>query len=344
MKDKQRHYLIVGPSWIGDMVMAQSLFIALKQLDTDCLIDVIAPGWSLPVLERMPEVNEGISADVSHGEFSFLKRRRLGLELRSRKYTHAIVIPRSWKSALIPYFANVSVRTGYRGEMRYGLINDIRVLDKKVLKQTVQRYVAHAYKNNAVEAPEIYFPRLQCDKGNQAHLIDKFGLKLDKPVVCMMPGAEYGPAKQWPLEYYARLAELLLDNGCYVWILGSSKDEKAAEIIAGSNEIDNLCGRTQLIDTVDLLSCARSVVSNDSGLMHVAAAVGADVHVIYGSSTPDYTPPLTGQDKSNVFYLGLDCSPCFERTCKFGHYDCLKGIKPEAVLESVLGHDRVKID
>ena len=148
LKSDQRHYLIVGPSWIGDMVMAQSLFITLKQQYPNCLIDVLAPEWSLPILKRMPEVNEGISAKVSHGEFSFFKRRKLGLSLKPRRYTHAIVIPRSWKSALIPYFAGIPVRTGYKGEMRYGLLNDIRILNKKVLKQTVQRYVAFSYQNN----------------------------------------------------------------------------------------------------------------------------------------------------------------------------------------------------
>ena len=338
MKDKQRHYLIVGPSWIGDMVMAQSLFIALKHLHPDCLLDVIAPEWSLPILKRMPEVNEGISAKVSHGEFSLFKRCKLGLSLKPRQYTHAIIIPRSWKSALIPFFAGVPTRTGYKGEMRYGLLNDIRVLNKKVLKQTVQRYAAHAYQNNPSTAPEIYFPKLRSNKNNQIQLIEKFGLKLDKPIVCIMPGAEYGPAKQWPVEYYAELADLLIENGWYVWILGSDKDKVAADIIADNKEVYSLCGRTQLIDTVDLLACAKSVVSNDSGLMHVAAAVGADVNVIYGSSTPDYTPPLTNEDKSNILYLGLSCSPCFERVCRYGHYNCLKGIKPEVVLSSVLRH------
>ncbi|MBE9567334.1 MAG: lipopolysaccharide heptosyltransferase II, partial [Proteobacteria bacterium] len=198
MTREQHRYLIVGPSWIGDMVMAQSLFITLRQQHPDCQIDVLAPEWSLPILKRMPEVHEGISADVSHGEFSFFKRRKLGLSLKSRNYTHAIVMPRSWKSALIPYFAGVQIRTGYRGEMRYGLLNDIRHLDKQVLKQTVQRYVAHAYPRSPSVAPEVPFPHLSTDNENQANLLAHFGLKLQKPVVCMMPGAEYGPAKQWP--------------------------------------------------------------------------------------------------------------------------------------------------
>jgi len=332
-----RRYLIVGPSWIGDMVMAQSLFITLKQQYPDCQIDVLAPEWSLPILKRMPEVHEGISADVSHGEFSFFKRRNLGLSLRSREYTHAIVMPRSWKSALIPYFAGVPVRTGYRGEMRFGLLNDIKHLDKQVLKQTVQRYVAHAYQGDPLAPPEVPFPHLLADAENQAKLLEHFGLKLKKSIVCMMPGAEYGPAKQWPIDHYAELAASLVDAGWQVWILGSDKDVAFGDQVADARDdhIYNLCGKTQLVDTVDLLACAKSVVSNDSGLMHVAAAVGIKVNVIYGSSTPDYTPPLTTEELKNIFYIGMDCSPCFSRTCRFEHYHCLTEITPEEVMKQV---------
>ena len=335
--NSKRNYLIVGPSWIGDMVMAQSLFITLKRQYSDCEIDVLAPQWSLPILKRMPEVRDGISADVSHGEFSFFKRRKLGLSLREKKYSHAIVIPRSWKSALIPFFAGIPVRTGYRGEMRYGLLNDIRTLNKEVLQQTVQRYVAHAYPNNPIASPDTPFPALRADTDNQSHLLTELGLKSDKPVVCMMPGAEYGPAKQWPIEYYATLAKSLVDSGWQVWVIGSDKDEAAGETIAAAcpGEIFNLCGKTQLVDTVDLLSCARSVVSNDSGLMHVAAAVGVEVNVIYGSSTPDYTPPLAAKEKKHIFYLGLDCSPCFKRVCPLGHTNCLNDIKHEDLYRKI---------
>ena len=319
------------------MVMAQSLFITLKRKYPDCVIHVIAPQWSLPILDRMPEVSEGISADVSHGDFSLFKRRKLGLKLRAKRYTHAIVIPRSWKSALIPYFANIPVRTGYKGEVRYGLLNDIRVLNKSVLIQTVQRYVAHAYLDNPVVSPDTPFPELRADTNNQSHLMTELGLKLDKPVLCMMPGAEYGPAKQWPIRYYAMLAEAMEGIGWQIWIIGSDKDKVAGEeiVAACQDEAFNLCGKTQLVDTVDLLSYASSVVSNDSGLMHVAAAVGVEVNVIYGSSTPDYTPPLTGDDKKNIFYLEMDCSPCFERICPLGHTDCLNNISYSDVFKKI---------
>ncbi|MDH5387052.1 MAG: lipopolysaccharide heptosyltransferase II [Gammaproteobacteria bacterium] len=325
MSEMPRRYLIVGPSWVGDMVMAQSLFATLKKLYPDCLIDVIAPEWSLPILERMPQVNQGIALKIGHGEFSLLRRIKMGLALREQAYTHSIVLPRSWKSALIPFFANAKVRTGFRGEMRYGLLNDIRELDKNILKQTVQRYVSHAYVANLKQAPEIPFPKLEVDMINRGRLIEKLKLDLTKPIIAMMPGAEYGPAKQWPEKHYRELADLLINKGYQVWLIGSAKEKALSKNIVEGLGLDaiNLCGKTELVDTVDLLSCAEQVVTNDSGLMHVAAAVGVKLNVIYGSSTPDYTPPLSPKENMNIFYLDLECSPCFKRECPFGHTNCL---------------------
>lgn len=331
-----RKYLIVGPSWIGDMVMAQSLFITLEQQYPGCVIDVLAPAWSLPVIGRMPQVRRGIAVPVEHGELAFFKRRALGKSLRAEGYTHAIVIPRSWKSALIPYYAGIAVRTGYRGEMRYGLLNDIRPLDKNILRQTVQRYVAHAWPPDPVKAPETPYPALTVDQQNKQKLLAQFQLKSDRPVACMMPGAEYGPAKQWPPDHYRQLAERLVAEGWQVWILGSAKDRLVGDCIAVGEHRHNLCGKTALVDTVDLLACATETVCNDSGLMHIAAAVGVKVHAIYGSSTPDYTPPLAPEGKRLIHYRRLACSPCFKRECPLGHTDCLKEISVDEVFQSIV--------
>jgi len=338
MSDTQRRYLIVGPSWVGDMVMAQSLFITLKELYPDCLIDVIAPEWSLPILERMPQINQGIALAIGHGEFSLKKRIKKGRSLRVHGYTHSIVLPRSWKSALVPFFSGAKIRTGFRGEMRYGLLNDIRHLDKKVLKQTVQRYVAHAYKPDLDQTPAIPFPRLEVDMINHERLVETLKLNLVRPVIAMMPGAEYGPAKQWPAKYYRELAALLVEKGYQVWVIGSAKEKELGQtIVDGLGEYAiNLSGQTELVDTVDLLSCVEQVVTNDSGLMHVAAAVGTKLNVIYGSSTPDYTPPLSSKEKLNVFYLDLDCSPCFKRICPLGHTNCLLNITAEDIYLKII--------
>jgi heptosyltransferase II len=333
-----RRYLIVGPSWVGDMVMAQSLFMTLKQKYPDCEIDVVAPDWSLPVLRRMSEVRSGIALPVAHGSFGLRERFRLGRSLRSRGYTHAIVLPRSWKSALVPWFAGVPVRTGYRGEMRYGLLNDVRRLDKAVLRQTVQRFVALGYDGVPAVAPAVPLPVLNTSRRNTEKLINALELNLSRPVICMMPGAEYGPAKQWPAVYYARLAAKLVDSGFSIWVLGSAKESALGESITGGLDDAgrNLCGRTELVDVVDLLAMATQVVTNDSGLMHMAAAVGGKLNVIYGSSTPDYTPPLADVSSLNIFYQALACSPCFKRVCPLGHTNCLKEIDAEIVYSKML--------
>jgi heptosyltransferase-2 len=325
--------LIVGPSWVGDMVMAQALFMLLKEREATRHIDVLAPGWSLPIVARMPQVRRGIDAETGHGELGLGKRRRFGRDLRKQSYDRAIVLPRSLKSALIPWFARIPQRTGFRGESRYMLINDMRPFDKALLDQTVKRFVALGL-DRGEPLPEIPYPALMVDTGNQRRVMDALGITTARPVVAMMPGAEYGPAKCWPPEYFAELAELLTGRGYDVWILGSDKDAAAGKQIAATSDARNICGQTSLEDVIDLLGYARQAVSNDSGLMHIAAAAGTHVHGIYGSSSPGFTPPLTGT--RHIHHLGLDCSPCFERECPLGHLRCLREIRASQVYEAVL--------
>lgn len=313
------------------MVMAQSLFITLKQRFPDCEIDVLAPAWSKPLLARMPEVRSAVTLPIGHGEFGFGARKRLGHVLRGR-YDRAIVTPRSWKSALVPFFAGIPRRTGYRGEWRYGLINDMRRLDKKVLTQTVQRYVALGMERGAALPPaEISKPHLRVDPQNQQVLLQKFALNRDAPIVAMMPGAEYGPSKRWPVDRFGELARRLLAAGKQIWVFGSVREQSLGEEITriAGNKIVNLCGSTRLEDVIDLMALAETAVTNDSGLMHIAAAAGIKVVAIYGSSSPDYTPPLT--DKARIVYLRLDCSPCFQRECPFGHTHCLNHLSVDDV-------------
>jgi heptosyltransferase-2 len=326
--------LIVGPSWVGDMVMAQALFILLKQRRPEDAIDVLAPAWSLPIVARMPQVRRGIAAETGHGELGLGKRRRIGYSLREEGYERAIVLPRSLKSALIPWFARIPTRTGFRGESRYGLINDMRPFDKSVLDQTVKRFVALGLA--ADEAlPPAPFPSLDIDRQKQEQVMESLGIRTERPVIAMMPGAEYGPAKCWPLDYFAELSALLGNEGYDVWVLGSDKDAPAGARIASASAAHNLCGRTSLEDVIDLLGYAEQAVSNDSGLMHVAAAVGTHVHGIYGSSSPEFTPPLTAD--RDIHWLHLDCSPCFERTCPLGHLRCLKELTVERLRKAIEG-------
>ena len=330
--------LIVGPSWVGDMVMAQTLFQCLKQRHPDCQIDVLAPDWSRPILERMPEVRNALSFPLGHGALELGTRRRIGKSLAGQ-YDQAIVLPNSLKSALVPWFAGIPKRTGWKGELRYGLLNDVRTLDKERYPLMIERFMALAYEPGA-ELPKPYpQPRLRIEPSSREAALAKFGLTLDRPVLALCPGAEFGEAKKWPSEHYAKVAELKIREGWQVWLFGSKNDHPVGEAIGARlipglrEEAHNLAGETSLAEAIDLLSCANAVASNDSGLMHVAAALNRPLVAIYGSTSPGFTPPLA--DQVEIVRLGIECSPCFDRTCRFGHYNCLRELKPRPVVEAL---------
>ena len=315
------------------MVMAQALFKLLESREPDRALDVLAPEWSLPIVARMPEVRTGIASETAHGEIGFATRRRIAAGIRGH-YDRAIVMPRSFKSALIPWLANVPVRTGFRGESRFIVINDVRPFDAAVLDQTVKRFAALGIEPGEVLPVELPEPSLRVSDENRDRVLDELGVSIAKPVIAMMPGAEYGPAKCWPLDYFAALAIRLADAGYSVWVLGSGKDADAGDVIARSGAAVNLCGRTALEDVIDLLSACEQAVSNDSGLMHIAAAVGIHVHGIYGSSSPKFTPPLT--KRRDIHEIDLDCRPCFERECPLGHLRCLRDLSPDQIFEKIV--------
>jgi heptosyltransferase-2 len=323
--------LVVGPSWVGDMIMAQSLYKLLARRGAE--VHVLAPPWSLPILPRMPEVSRAVELAVGHGEIGLFRRWRVGRALANEGYAQAIVLPRSLKAALVPYFARIPIRTGFLGERRYGLINDVRPFDPAVLDQTVKRFVALGGALGE-PMPPAEPPRLAVR--TDAELFARLGLEGNAGVVALMPGAEYGSAKQWPAERFAELAARLASEGRHVWVLGSAKEQRLGERIAaadGTGRVRNLCGATRLDEAIDLLAAARVAVTNDSGLMHAAAAAGAHVVAIYGSSSPSFTPPLT--DRKTILYRSLECSPCFARTCPLGHLRCLLEISVDSVHEAV---------
>lgn len=318
------------------MVMAQSLFKVLVKENPGVAIDVLAPGWSRPLLERMPEVADAIDMPFGHGRLDLTGRRRLGRSLVERGYEQAILLPNSFKSALVPYWAKIPRRTGWVGEMRYGLVNDIRRLDKSRLTMTVQRFVALAYPGDYAGIPEIPVPELQVDAAGAASAMDALGLERDQaPLLALCPGAEYGPAKRWPERYYGELAGEMIEQGWSVWLFGSEKDRAVCKEVnkAAAGRCVDLSGRTSLAQAVDLMSLADTVVSNDSGLMHVAAALNRPLVALYGSSDPGFTPPLN--PRGRVLSLGLDCSPCFKRECPEGHLKCLTELTVEQVARMV---------
>lgn len=330
--------LIVGPSWVGDMVMAQTLFVCLKQRHPGCEIDVLAPEWSRPILERMPEVREALSFPVGHGVLDLETRRKIAMSLRGR-YDQAILLPNSLKSALVPFFAGISKRTGWRGEMRFGLLNDMRKLDKARYPLMIERFMALAFEPGA-ELPKPYpNPSLRIDDASRNAAMARFELTLDRPVLALCPGAEFGESKRWPAEHFGQVAEAKIRDGWQVWLFGSKNDHPVGELILDElipglrEEAVNLAGETSLAEAIDLLSCSDAVVSNDSGLMHVAAALGRPLVAVYGSTSPAFTPPLSAQVE--VVRLGLECSPCFERTCRFGHNNCMRELPAAQVIAAL---------
>ncbi len=333
-----RAILVIGPAWVGDMVMAQVLFRLLKQQQPDVAIDVLAPAWSMPLLARMPEVRTSFDLPLKHGEFGLGVRKKIGHELRG-KYQQAILLPNSWKSALVPFFADIPQRTGWRGEMRYGLLNDIRVLDKETYPLMIERFAALALPMHAQLPEQLPYPLLHIHADQREAAIKKHGLQLDRPVLALCPGAEFGPAKRWPERHYAAVAQERIAAGEQVWIFGSEKDAEVAESIRNalpeSQRVSchHLAGKTKLAEAIDLLSCASAVVSNDSGLMHIAAALNRPLVAVYGSSSPQFTPPLA--DAVEIVRLGLDCSPCFKRECPLVHLNCLNNLPPERVLAAL---------
>ncbi len=310
--------LVIGPRWVGDMVMAQCLFAAIKDVHPNAEIDVMAPAWAAPLVGRMPEIRSRIDTPFVRNKLQFWLRRRVGRSLRGR-YDIAYVMQGSWKSALVPFFAGIRQRIGHKREMRYGLLNDIVPLPKALKRKTAEAFFTLA--RGGLFRP----PHLTVDTANQAALLARFGLERDR-FVALMPGAEFGPAKRWPSDGYAGLAIDLMAKGFKVALFGSPNDSQvAAEIAALAPGVVDLTGATRLEDAIDLIAAARLAASNDSGLMHIAAAVGTPIVGVYGSTSPANTPPLS--DQRELVWLGLDCSPCHQKICPLGHFNCLNTLE-----------------
>ena len=334
--------LIVGPSWIGDMVMAQSLFMVLKQRHPQAQIDVLAPAWSMPLLNRMPQVARGIELPFGHGQLRLGERRQLGRHLRANGYQQVIVLPNSFKSAIVPWFADIALRTGWRGEMRGWILNDSRRLDKNSLPLMVQRFVALALPATS-RLPEdlpnpLPVPQLKVDPADCKDALTLFGLKDELPMLMLCPGAEFGDAKRWPAEHFAVVARNRIELGWQVVLLGSDNDKTVTAAIASQLDsplCHDLAGKTTLAQAIDLLSLATAVVSNDSGLMHVAAALHRPLVALYGSTSPAFTPPLS--DRVAILHTDIDCRPCFKRECPLQHKKCLTELAPQRVLDALAG-------
>ena len=328
--------LVVAPSWIGDTVLAQPLFERLHARIPDLQLDALAPRWVAPVLRRMPQIADLVDSPFAHGELSLKARWRLARELAARRYDRVYVLPNSLKSALVPFLAGIPERIGFTGESRHGLINRRHRLDKAVLPLMVERFAQLAEAPGTPLPRPLPQPRLASTAEQQQATLAALGLERPKRLVAFCPGAEYGPAKRWPAAHFAELARALAARGHSIWLFGSPKDHAVAEAIvaAASGLCRNLCGATSLEQAIDLLAQAELVVCNDSGLMHVAAALDRPLVALYGSSSPGFTPPLSA--RAAIVSLELDCSPCFKRECPLGHLDCLNKLAPAQVLAACL--------
>ncbi|MGB4911451.1 MAG: lipopolysaccharide heptosyltransferase II [Candidatus Dechloromonas phosphoritropha] len=328
--------LIVAPSWIGDTIMAQPLFARLHARHPDLQLDALAPRWVAPVLQRMDEIAEVVDSPFGHGQLSLKARWRLARQLAARGYDAVYVLPNSLKSALVPFMAGIPQRVGFTGESRYGLINLRHDLDKQALPLMVERFTQLAEAPGTPLPKPIFHPKIRSTATDQQKTLAELGLAKPARIAAFCPGAEYGPAKRWPAAHFAALAKKLAAQGYAIWLFGSPKDHAVAEEIAqlAPGLCRNLCGATSLGQAVDLLAMSDLVVCNDSGLMHVAAALDRPLVTLYGSSSSGFTPPLS--DQADILSLNLDCSPCFKRECPLGHLDCLNKLSPEQVFAACL--------
>ncbi|QLB13866.1 heptosyltransferase-2 [Bisgaardia hudsonensis] len=338
--------LIIGPSWVGDMIMSHSLYQVLKQQYPHCEIDVLAPNWCKPLLARMPEIRKALTMPIGHGTFGLMERYKIGKSLRNQ-YDMAIVLPNSLKSAFIPTFAKIPIRRGWKGESRYGFLNDLRS-NKNDYPMMVQRYIALGFEKSAVPNSEdltIPAPYLILDKqeieNTKNYFSEQLQLTNNRLAIGFCPGAEFGPAKRWPHYHYGKLAQLLIEKGYSIRLFGSEKDHQVAEAIRLSlaNELQsyciNLAGQTSLNQAVDLIGDCRAVVTNDSGLMHVTAALKCPLVALYGPTSPQYTPPLSDTAEIIRLIKGGLIKVRKGQDSQEGYHQSLIDITPEMVMEKL---------
>lgn len=340
-KTKGQNILIISPAWLGDIIMSQSLLSTLKHLDPECHIVVYAPAYAHPILQRMSEVDEIITNPFAHGALLLKERFNEGQKLKDYNFDVAYVLPNSFKSALPAYFAKIPKRIGWQGEMRYGVLN-LRRKNKLAFPRMVERYVSLAYIEDPKitdesKLPSFAYPKLTVQEPT-AELLQRLNLSLDRPLLTLGCGANYGPAKLWPVDYFATVCNYFVkQHQGAILALGTPKDQETVNQIKALIDQENLpyfydvCGKTNLTEALDLVACSRAAVCNDSGMMHTVAAADVPQVCIFGSTSTGYTPPLSA--KAYCLESKEPCHPCFKRECKLGTYQCLKGLTPNLVIE-----------
>ncbi len=337
--------LIIAPNWIGDAVMSQPLLATLKSIYPHCQMDVLASPWVAPIYRACAEVNQVIEARLEHKQLQWGLRKQLAKQIEANQYQACFVLPNSLKSALIPWLANIPLRIGYRGEMRFGLINIALDNPSKINRPPMANHylaLSNALDHSVgINGSAIANPKLNVSTAAQQSINEKLQAASipQQSIYVLCPGAEYGVTKRWPTEHFASLAQQIINNesDAHVILLGSKGDHALGDSIQvqaqDSGQIHNWCGNTSLDEAIALIGLSKVLISNDSGLMHIGAALKVSQVAIFGSSDPDHTPPLS--DKAKVIWLNLPCSPCHKRECPLGHLKCLKDILPETVLSTI---------
>lgn len=324
--------LVIAPNWIGDCVMAQPLLSLLKKKYPNQPIDVLAPSWVAPVLRAMAEVDTVLETPFKHGALQLRERWRFAQILRQRGYGAAYVLPNTLKFALLPWMAGIKKRIGYKGESRYGLINVMHHDDPIVPRAMVPFYAALASAPTTQAPTQLPRPAMQLLKTQINEVLNVLGLSDKNRLIVFAPGAEFGNAKRWPAIHFAQLANSILQSypDAQVVLLGSSKDNAVcAEIKAACPSVHHLAGKTSLDQAIALIAAASAVVSNDSGLLHIASALNRPVIALYGPTDPDHAPPFS--DIAHSLSLRLACAPCKQRECPLGHQDCMQKLRSDMV-------------
>jgi heptosyltransferase-2 len=340
--------LIIAPNWIGDAVMSQPLLAHLKVLYPQSQIDVLASPWVAPIYRACAEVHEVIEARLEHKQLQWSLRKQLAKQLELNQYDACFVLPNSLKSALIPWLANIPLRIAYRGEMRFGLINFALDNPSKTNRPPMaNHYLALCNvidHSQEIDTNQPADPKLNISPTAKQTVRSKLQAAAinEQSIYVLCPGAEYGVTKRWPTEHFASLTQQLSENepDAHVILLGSKGDHALGQDIISqvtkTSQIQNWCGETSLDEAIALIGMSKALVSNDSGLMHIGAALKVPQVAIFGSSDPQHTPPLS--NKAKVIWLHLPCSPCHKRECPLGHLKCLKDILPATVLSAIQNH------
>ncbi|MES2206426.1 MAG: lipopolysaccharide heptosyltransferase II [Pseudomonadota bacterium] len=340
--------LIISPNWVGDAAMASVVVQGLikkyaKADQCNVQIDILTPITCEAVWQHIAGIHQVFVHGLKHSKLYVREILEWGRRFRGC-YDHAVILPNSFKSALIPWLANIPLRTGYVGEFRYGLLNDWHHLDKEKLPKWVDRCYALVSSKQIegvsieknIEQP-LVAPRLIANHAIQKMLIEKFfltdALSNGHFIVAICPGAEFGSAKQWPLHHWQTLARSFIKKQYTVWVMGGPKEvEIGNTLVETVPGVLSFCGLTTLGEAIDLLAFAHLVVANDSGLLHIAAALGRATIGLYGSTPSEYAPPIARwEGQTKVMEVNLECRPCKQRECPLGHKKCLELIEPSQV-------------